>query len=167
VDCAILSEVVDDRHVRALAMQLDGQAVEQYEYALPGTPCENATQKGYCEYHEGVVRLFPADKDLVDMRAEAYIGTPILDNGGKVIGILCALSRHRFVPPPMVKEVFKIIASRAGIEIKRKKAEEKIKEQVDYLERFQKISVKREFRIKELRDASEKLKAELEGLKHG
>lgn len=48
----------------------------------------------------------------------------------------------------------------------RKKAEEKIKEQLDYLERFQKVAVKREFRIKELVDEVEKLKArigEMEG----
>jgi len=44
----------------------------------------------------------------------------------------------------------------------RKKAEEKIKEQMDYLERFQKATVQREFRIKELKDRVKELE---EGLK--
>lgn len=165
VECVIIGELVDEGMVRALAMQLDGKAVEHYEYALAGTPCENATQKGYCEYHEGVVQLFPADKDLVSISAEAYVGTPTWDKNGKVNGILCAISRHKYVPPPMVREVLTIIAARAGTEIERKKAEEKIKEQMDYLERFQKVAVKREFRIKELTDETEKLKAEIERLK--
>lgn len=124
VDCAIISELVNGNRVQALAMQLDGQAIAHYDYALPGTPCEQAVQKGYCEYHEGVVQLFPGDQDLVDMRAEAYIGMSIRDNTGKVIGIICALSRHKFVPPPMVKDVLEIIAARAGAEIERNHAEQ-------------------------------------------
>lgn len=44
----------------------------------------------------------------------------------------------------------------------RKKAEERIKEQLDYLERFQKVAVKREFRIKELTDEVERLKEKIE-----
>lgn len=44
----------------------------------------------------------------------------------------------------------------------RKKAEERIKEQLDHLERFQKVAVKREFRIKELTDEVERLKERIE-----
>lgn len=43
----------------------------------------------------------------------------------------------------------------------RKKAEEKIKEHLDILERFQKVAVKREFRIKELRGRVEDLEEKL------
>lgn len=42
----------------------------------------------------------------------------------------------------------------------RKQTEEKIKKQLDYLERFQKVALRREFRIKELTTEIEKLKAE-------
>ncbi|MBI5682085.1 MAG: response regulator [Deltaproteobacteria bacterium] len=42
--------------------------------------------------------------------------------------------------------------------IKRKQAEKKIAEQMDYLVRFEKAAVNREFRIKELRDENEALK---------
>ena len=40
----------------------------------------------------------------------------------------------------------------------RKEAEKKLTEQMDFLERFHKASVQREFRIKELRDENEALK---------
>ena len=43
----------------------------------------------------------------------------------------------------------------------KKKAEDKIKEQLDYLKRFEKVAVKREFRIKELTDEVEKLKTRI------
>jgi PAS domain S-box-containing protein len=46
-------------------------------------------------------------------------------------------------------------------------AQQKIVEQMDFLQRFQTIAIKREFRMKELQVEIEKLKAEIEGLKHG
>lgn len=49
----------------------------------------------------------------------------------------------------------------------RKKAEERIKEQLDYLERFQKVAVKREFRIKELVDEVERLKGKIGEIEKG
>lgn len=127
-ECVIVGEIVDGNRVQALAMQLDGKAIEHYEYALPGTPCNSVAQKGYCEYPEGVCQLFPADKDLVDMGAEAYVGTPVRDKNGKAIGVLCALSRHKLALPPMTRGVFEIIAARAGTEIERKQAEEALHE---------------------------------------
>src|SRR3989339_1126286 len=136
-ECVIVGEIMDGDRVQALAMQLDGQAVEHYEYALPGTPCDNVAHKGYCEYPEGVCQLFPTDKDLVDMGAEAYVGTPVRDKNGKAIGILCAISRHKLALPPMTQGVFEIIAARAGTEIERKQAEEALHESE---EKFRKIS---------------------------
>jgi len=128
VECVIIGELVDENRVRALAMQLDGKAIEHYEYALPGTPCNKLASKGYCEYPEGVCQLFPSDKDLSDMGAEAYVGTPIRDENGKTIGVLCAISRHKLALPLMTQGVFEIIASRAGAEIKRKRTEDTLSE---------------------------------------
>ncbi|MDO8263507.1 MAG: PAS domain S-box protein, partial [Gallionella sp.] len=124
VECVIIGELQEGNRVRALAMQLDGQAVEHYEYALPGTPCNSVASKGYCEYPEGVCQLFPQDKDLSDMGAEAYVGMPIRDKNGKSIGVLCAISRHKIVPQTITKGVFEIIATRAGTEIERQRAED-------------------------------------------
>jgi len=134
-ECVIAGELVEGNRVRALAMQLDGKAIEHYEYALPGTPCNNVASKGYCEYPEGVCRLFPSDKDLSDMGAEAYVGMPIRDKSGKTIGVLCAISRHKIVPPPMLKGVFEVIAARAGTEIERQWAEQLISAQHAEIER--------------------------------
>ena len=134
VECVIVGEIVDGNRVQALAMQLDGKAIERYEYALPGTPCNSIAHKGYCEYLEGVCQLFPTDKDLIDMGAEAYVGMPVRDSNGKVNGILCAISRHKLALPPMTQGVFEIIAARVGTEIERKRAEEKLRETRDYLE---------------------------------
>lgn len=127
MECVIVAEMEDENSMRALAMQLDGQMAEHYECALPDASFNSVALKGYCEYAEGVCRLFPSDKYLSDMGAEAYVGTPIRDNNGKVNGILCAISRHKIVLPPMTRGVFEIIAARAGTEIERKRAEDALR----------------------------------------
>jgi len=127
-DCVIISKATDDNRMQALGMQLDGKAIEHYEYALPGAPCDIVTREGYREYPENVRQLFPLDRDLVEMGAEAYIGVPTRSNDGKINGILCAIFRHKLAPQTMRKEVMEIIASRAGAEIERQQAEQALRE---------------------------------------
>ena len=130
VDCAIVGEIVDTEAVegekiRALAMMLDGKVVPQYEYTLKESPCENVTKKGYCIYSHNIRKLFPNDRDLIEMNAEGYVGTPICDKAGKTIGVLCAISRNRIKEHKEWKDVINILAFRASAEIIRKRAEEK------------------------------------------
>jgi PAS domain S-box-containing protein len=127
-DCIVIGKLADDGRVQALGMQLDGRAVEGYEYALSGTPCEVAIREGYREYPENVSELFPLDKDLVDMGAQAYVGTPTRGGNGKVNGIIGLVFRRKLAPQPMRKEVMEIIAARAGAEIERQQAEQALRD---------------------------------------
>ncbi len=127
-DCVIIGKLQEDNRVRALGMQLDGKAVEHYEYSLLGAPCEIAVREGYREYPENVRQLFPLDKDLVDMGAEAYAGVPTRSGNGKVNGILGLVFRRKLVPQPMRREVMEIIAARAGAEIERQQAEQALRD---------------------------------------
>lgn len=124
-DCAILGEVIDASTIQTLAVYMDGKHVPNFSYPLAGTPCEKAMDKGFCAYTEGISRLFPKDKALLDMNAVGYAGVPLVrSDSGKPLGILCALSCQEFHPPKRIKEVFKIIAARVSAEIERKKIEE-------------------------------------------
>jgi len=127
-DCAIIGRRLNETRVQALAMQLDGKSIEHFEYSLHGAPCDVVTREGYQEYSENVAQLFPLDKDLADLGAEAYIGVPTRNSDGKVNGILCAIFRHKLAPQPMRKEVLEIIAARAGTEIERQQAEQALRE---------------------------------------
>ena len=127
-DCVIVGRQVGGGRIEALAMQLDGNPIEGFEYALHGAPCDIVTREGYREYAENIRQLFPLDKDLADLGAEAYVGTPTRGNDGTVNGILCAVFRHKLVPQPMRREVMEIIAARAGVEIERRQAEQALRE---------------------------------------
>ncbi len=128
-DCVMVGEIQDDcETVNVLSMQLDGKEVTGFTYSLIGTPCENVTEKGYCNYPDDAVNLFPESKDLVELNIRGYIGTPLKNSEGKVIGILCALFRNPFASSPSVEEIMAIIAVKAGAEIERSQIERELQQ---------------------------------------
>ncbi|MES0370926.1 MAG: ATP-binding protein [Mariprofundaceae bacterium] len=119
-DVVILSELSDSQKARAIAMMADGKFIEDYSYDIKGSPCENVASEGICYFPENIVNLFPEDDELKQLNVESYLGAPIKDQSGKPIGVLCAFSRSKDNFLPATKNVFKIIAARAGVEIERK-----------------------------------------------
>ncbi|OPX61761.1 MULTISPECIES: PAS domain S-box protein [unclassified Methanoregula] len=124
VDCVMVGEIQPDHEtVQVLAMLLDGEEVEGFTYTLRGTPCENASDKGFCIYPDNVRQFFPAAKDLADLNIRGYVGTSIRNSGGDVIGILCALSRSPLQSTPSIREIMDILAVKAAAEIERSRIE--------------------------------------------
>jgi PAS domain S-box-containing protein len=123
-ECVMVGEIQPDkRMVKVLSMLLDGMGVTDFSYTLKGTPCENVAEKGFCLYPDNVIQLFPESKDLVELNIRGYIGTPLRNSAGEVIGVLCALFRSPIKTSPAMQEIMNIIAVKAAAEIERKQAE--------------------------------------------
>ena len=124
-ECADLTAT----RVRTLAFWTGKDLGENFEYSLAGTPCEKVVGGEMCYHPEGVQALFPKDKDLVEIRAESYLGVPLFDSSGKALGHLAVLddkpmsAELRFER----KSILEIFAARAGAELERKRAEEEIR----------------------------------------
>jgi len=128
-DCVMVGEIQPDHEtVSVLSMQLDGKEVTGFSYTLKGTPCENVTEKGYCHYPDDAINLFPHSKDLVELNIRAYIGTPLNDAEGRVIGVLCALFRRPFQSSQEIRDIMSIIAVKAGAEIERSQIERELQQ---------------------------------------
>ena len=128
-DCVMIGEIQpDNQTVKVLSMLLDGGQVTDFSYTLRGTPCENVAEKGFCCYPDHATRLFPESKDLVELNICGYIGTPLRNSAGSVIGVLCALSRRPLQLPPSVREIMDIIAVKAAAEIERTRIEQSLRE---------------------------------------
>ena len=71
---AFVGEVVDDqcRAIRTVVVNAGGKLVDNFIYELSGTPCENVVGKNIRFYTQGVQRLFPDDRLLVEMGIESY-----------------------------------------------------------------------------------------------
>lgn len=74
----------------AVAMS-NGQVIENFSYALKGSPCEEVLENEVCCFPSDVAELYPEDIALVEMNIEAYLGVPILNDESKPIGILVGL----------------------------------------------------------------------------
>jgi len=109
--------------LRMLAFYLDGRMVDEFEYALAGTPCETVIGHGYRVYPSGLGESFPLDEHLRKLGVQSYAGFPLNDARGASIGIISVVSRKPLGNPELAESMLKIFAARAVTEIERKLAE--------------------------------------------
>jgi signal transduction histidine kinase len=127
VDCVIIGQMLEPNRIHCLPLYLDGKISHDFSYELAGSPCDVTTRKGFCCFTENVIEQFPKDKILVDLNAKGYIGTALYNKEGNANGVICAVSRKKFIIPAYTERMLKIIGSRVSAEIERKKVEEDLK----------------------------------------
>ena len=157
-DCAFIGQIMNGGNIRALSVQLDGESICDCAYTLEGTLCESIIKEGYRIYNKGVNELFPNGCEYCsEMKAESYIGIPLRDKKSKPIGILWTASRHKLNIPTRTAEVMDIIASKAGAEIERMRAEEQLRIYNEELEKLLEERTKRIHELERQRMENEKL----------
>ncbi|HEX7899420.1 MAG TPA: PAS domain S-box protein, partial [Planctomycetota bacterium] len=127
---AFVSRVLDQppRRVRTLAAWIGNDFVPDLEYALAGTPCEAVIAGGVVVHPREVARRFPSDEDLAALKAESYIGVPILDPGGAVVGHLSVIHDAELEDAEFKTSLLRLFAGRAGAEFERRGAEAALRE---------------------------------------
>jgi diguanylate cyclase (GGDEF)-like protein len=109
------------------AVHANGTSADNFSYRIDGTPCANVIKQGTCVYPSRVQHLFPRAGMLAEMQCEGYIGTPLLDGRNQVIGLVSVLSRKPLARTENMSEMLEIFAARAGAELQRLHAEERIR----------------------------------------
>ncbi len=120
--------IAETRHLKALAFYVDGELTDTFEIPVDGTPCQAVIDTTeLIHYPKNVIDLFPHSDSLKAFRAVSYMGIPLVDNNGKVLGNLAILDRRPIPNEPRAVAIFKIFANRASAELQRMKAERKLK----------------------------------------
>ena len=90
---AFVAECQDESKTRVRTLEFwEGECFsENFEYDVRGTPCEKVIEGTVCYYTENVQALFPEDEDLVRLNLESYLGIPLSDDSGEVMGHLVVL----------------------------------------------------------------------------
>ena len=114
--------------VRTLAFCGKGEIRPNVEYDLAGTPCEDVVRGGLCHHPVGVQRKFPADQYLVDLGIESYLGVPLLDGEGNILGHLAVFDERPMPSEPRRLFIFRIFATRAAVELERLRIEQRLVE---------------------------------------
>lgn len=123
VEYAVVSECTDvaKTRVRTLAFSCKSALVENIEYDLEGTPCSLVMKDRDFYFPTEVAENFIKESGL-----GSYLGVPILDKPGEVIGHLAIMDSRPMTDHYKYKGILKILAARSGAEIGRKVAEERL-----------------------------------------
>jgi PAS domain S-box-containing protein len=115
---------------------MDGEWVEDFEYDIAHTPCESVVEDSrLIHIPDNVVELYPNDSDLRFAAAVSYLGVPLVDVDGKMLGHLAVLDTRPMPEEPQILALFRIFAARATAELQRIRAESKVREREEKLSR--------------------------------
>ena len=112
----------------SFALWLDGRFVDDYRYAIGGTPCEQVVST--CKpvhVPDHVIELYPGDPDLRPAGAVSYLGVPLVDPAGDVIGNLAVIDSRPMPADPRALAIIEIFAARAAAEVARLRTEDALR----------------------------------------
>ncbi|MFO1503484.1 MAG: sigma 54-interacting transcriptional regulator [Steroidobacteraceae bacterium] len=112
---AFISQFTPPERIRTMAFWSHGRIVDNLEYDLPGTPCEEVFEGGFCYYPSGLQQRYPETEPGI----ESYIGVPLKARDGRVMGHLCVLDEKPLADEPRRLAMFRICAIRAAAELER------------------------------------------------
>jgi PAS domain S-box-containing protein len=129
--------IADCRRLRALAFWMDGQWVQDYEVDIAGTPCEKVIDTGEVVYFpDRLLELFPDDEDIKTLGAVSYLGMPLKNINGRILGHLAVIDRRPIPDEPKLRALFQIFAARAAAELQRQSVEKQMRDREEKLRRL-------------------------------
>jgi PAS domain S-box-containing protein len=124
------------RRLRALAFYL-GDRFIPWESDIGGTPCEKVVEGARLVlYPDRVLELYPGDPDMNRVGAVSYMGVPLLESDGSVLGHLAVLDTRPLPEEPRLLATIQLFAERASAELRRLRAEAALREREEKLARL-------------------------------
>jgi PAS domain S-box-containing protein len=113
---------------RTLAYCSNGKIQDNIEWDLAGTPCEDVVAGTLCHHPARVAEKFPRDKPLAAMGIQSYLGVPLKDSQGEVLGHLAVFDERPMPDQPRRLFIFRIFAARAAAELERLRQQQRLLE---------------------------------------
>lgn len=148
--------------IRTIAACAKGQIIDNFEYLLHDTPCEQVLEKRkLCCYPHRVQALFPEAPLLEPLGVESYVAVPFYDTTGVPLGLLGVMDGNALTNVQLAESLLTIFALRIATELERQQTEA-ARQQAQYeLERLV------EQRTAELSQANELLQVLLDNVQAG
>lgn len=150
----------DAQKLFALALWMKNGFIHGYEFDVKGTLCEEAiVQRRFVHYPDRCLELFPGNL----FGAVSYMGMPLLDLDGKILGHLAVMDKRPMPEKPDSLNIFQIFSARAAAELRRVQAEKETRESREKLSRLIGstmdviIEIDKNFIISRINPAGEKL----------
>jgi formate hydrogenlyase transcriptional activator len=128
-----VAECLPNLRARSLAFWQENKFGEDFEYALPGTPCMEVAKGRTCHVPDRLAEVFPDDKGMLEMGTVSYLGVPLVNSEKRIIGHLVVFDDKPMPADPLALSVMETFAARAGAELERKQADEEMRRLRDEL----------------------------------
>ncbi len=130
VHCAMVAQCVlpDRDRAKTLAFWCQGALETPMEYDLAGTPCHKVVQGEIICIADQVQALYPTDLCLTKLKVVSYLGIPLVNSVGEVLGHLAVLDDQPMDNDPTRELILRIFAARAAAELERQRAEDALRQ---------------------------------------
>ncbi|NES71074.1 MAG: GAF domain-containing protein [Okeania sp. SIO2D1] len=165
VTYVIVSEKINDSfELKTLAIWGKGKIRDNIKYNFLNLPCGTViNEEKLCCYPQKIQEIFPDKTILQNMKAESYLGMPLLDEHHQVIGVLCVVNNKILANPENTIAMMKVFATRATSELLRQRAEIARRHTYDELEsRVKEATEELRLRTAELVEANTVLEREIQ-----
>jgi formate hydrogenlyase transcriptional activator len=122
-----IAECFPDNIARSRALWMGQDFAPNFEYNVAGTPCMKVTTGESCLYSHNVQQYFPQNQFLQKFNAESYLGIPLFDTERNIIGHMVLVDDKPMNEDPLWVSVLQIFANRAGVELVREQAQERLR----------------------------------------
>lgn len=106
-------------NIQTLAVWRDGDYISNEEYDLRNTPTEELLKGKLQFYPDHAQKRFPLDHFLQQEHIHSYMGAPLINSDGTVLGILSVMDEKPMHDWPPGKWILRIFAARAAAELER------------------------------------------------
>jgi PAS domain S-box-containing protein len=113
---------------RTIAFWAGDRFAENFEWTLAGTPCEDVVRGKLCHHASGVQQRFPDDPYPRAWGIESFLGVPLCDSEGTVLGHLAAFDDRPMPEEPRKLLTFRIFEKHAAAELVRLRLERQLRE---------------------------------------
>ncbi len=123
--------------MKALAFYLDGTFLKNWEMDIAGTPCEHVIEEArLIHFPDNLLNLFPIDPEIIGIKAASYMGLPLIDSVGNILGHLAVMDTRPMPAEPRLRPFFEFLHARASAELQRLQAESATREREQKLRRL-------------------------------
>ena len=127
----------ESRRLKALAFRMGDQWLDGWEMVVDGTACERVVdERRLVHIPDNLLDIYGDNPNVRAVGAASYMGMPLLDLDGKVLGHLAVLDLRPMPAEPRAQALFQIFAARAGAELRRLRAEAQVREREQKLGRL-------------------------------
>jgi signal transduction histidine kinase len=138
-EVVLVGEFGPNDQVRTVALWMGGRMVDNIEFPVRGTPCEQLAGRELLCYPRHVQEEFPNDPRLPSMGAEGYIAVPLVGTKDNSMGVMAAFTRKPITDESYAASVLQLFAGRVAAETERALTQRELRKSEEHLHAVQRV----------------------------